>query len=102
MNRHLKNIFKDSGIALIVSLVLSALIQWARSTGNYFQMAWFGVFGCLLMTINYARNWKLQYINKPIVPSFKTYWKRNWIWQLAHFVIVNLVFILPLWLTHSF
>jgi|GEM_PF-4747403 len=36
MNRHLKNIFKDSGIALIVSLVLSALIQWARSTGNYF------------------------------------------------------------------
>lgn len=102
MNKHVKDTLKHSSIALIISIVLALLITWARTNpANSFQMAWMGVVVCLMLTINYIRNWKLQYVESPI-PTWLSYFKKNWAWELIHFVTVNVAFIIPLIIFKSF
>ncbi len=103
MNKHVKDTLKHSSIALIISIVLALLITWARTNpANSFQMAWTGVVVCLMLTLNYARNWKIEYLDNPRPSSWWIYIKNNWKWELLHFVSVNVVFVIPLILFKSF
>jgi len=49
-----------------------------------------------MLTLNYARNWKIGYLDNPRPSSWWIYIKNNWKWELLHFVSVNAAFVLPL------
>jgi hypothetical protein len=94
--KKLKDTLLHSIIALLVSALLGLLIVIARKNpANQFELGWTGVVVCLMLTINYARNWKLSFINTPI-PKFLDYWRGSWFWEAIHFIIVNVSFIIPL------
>jgi hypothetical protein len=55
-----------------------------------------------MLTLNYARNWKIGYLDNPRPSSWWIYIKNNWKWELLHFVSVNVFFVIPLILFKSF
>lgn len=58
-------------------------------------MAGFGVLVCIMLTLNYVRSWRIKYIDQ-LIPSWTYHIKKNWMFELMHFIIVNAAFILPL------
>lgn len=102
MTKNIKDTIKHSAIALIVGVILGLLINYSRTNPNdSFQVARFGVVICLMLTLNYIRNWKLKYVGTK-VPAWLDYLKSNWLFETIHFLAVNLSFIIPLILFKSF